>query len=168
MNAAVADWNGQSALTGNSITMTTTSTDPGPNAANTVRVVNNPAGSPNNLAFTSTNVITQNGTSTGQMVNATLSLNAGFMINPTTPAYNPAGPNAAPFMKGVFDHELGHVFGEKDATVPTDSSTGQPNACLQTSGASTMNGYCGTNDAGSGGAPGVGTTVTPCDNSVVN
>jgi hypothetical protein len=30
VNAAVTDWNGQSALTGNGITMTTTSTDPGP------------------------------------------------------------------------------------------------------------------------------------------
>jgi hypothetical protein len=161
VNAAVADWNGQTALTGNGITMTTTSTDPGPNAANTVRVVNNPAGSPNNLAHTDTSVNTQNGVSTGQMFNATVSVNDSFKINGTTPAYDPQGANAAGFLHDVFDHELGHVFGEND-------SAGSDNPCGQTPGASTMNGACGTNDNGSGGLPGVGTTVTPCDNSVVN
>jgi len=164
VNAAVTDWNGQSALTGNGITMTTTSTDPG-DTANTIRVVNNPAGSPNNLAFTSTNVSNQN---PGQMFNATVSVNDSFKINGTTPAYDPQGTNAAGFLKDVFDHELGHVFGENDVTAPNDPSTGQPNPCLETPGASTMNGSCGTNDNGAGGLPGVGTTVTPCDNSVVN
>ncbi len=165
VNAAITDWNGQSALTANGITMTTTSTDPGPNAANTVRVVNNPAGSPNNVAFTTTNVSTQN---PGQMFNATVSVNDGFQLAPGTPAYDPQGANATTFLKDLFDHEFGHVFGENDSTIPTDPNTGQPNPCLQTPGASTMNGYCGTNDNGSGGLPGVGTTVTPCDNSVVN
>jgi hypothetical protein len=79
VNAAVTDWNSQTALTANGINMTTTSTDPGPNAANTVRVVNNPAGSPNNVAFTTTNVSTQN---PGQMFNATVSVNDGFQLTP--------------------------------------------------------------------------------------
>src|ERR1041385_7975487 len=168
VNAAVADWNGQSALTSSSITMTTTSTDPGPSAANTIRVVNNPAGSPNNLAHTDPTVDTQNGVSTGQMFNATISVNDTFKINGTTPAYDPNGANAANFMNEVFDHELGHVFGENDIPIPNDPGTATPDACLQTPGASTMNGACGTNDNGSGGMPGVATTVTPCDNSVVN
>jgi hypothetical protein len=112
-----------------------------------VRVVNDPAGSPTNLAHTSTNIDTQNGVSTGQMFNATVSLNDSFKINGTTPAYDPNGANAANFLNEVFDHELGHVFGENDMPIPTDS-TGQQNACLQTPGASTMNGFCGTNDTG--------------------
>src|SRR5579864_159416 len=162
---AVSDWGGQTALTGNNITLTTTNTDPGANAPNTIRIVNNPAGSPNNLAFTTTNV---SSTSPGQMVNATVSLNDGFMLAPNTPAYNPAGTNASTFMDHVFDHELGHVFGENDITPPTDPNTGQPNACLESPGASVMNGYCGTNDTGSGGMPGVGSGITSCDNQVVN
>jgi len=66
---AVTDWGGQTALTGNNITLTTTNTDPGANAPNTIRIVNNPAGSPNNVAFTTTNV---SSTAPGQMVNATV------------------------------------------------------------------------------------------------
>src|SRR4029077_941104 len=61
----------------------------------------------------------------------------------------------------------GHVFGEKDMPVPNDPGTTTPDECLQTPGASTMNGFCGTNDQGSGGMPGVSSKVTPCDNSVV-
>jgi hypothetical protein len=49
VQAAVADWNAQSALTGNNIRMTTTSTAPAPGSANTVSVVNDPKGSQNNL-----------------------------------------------------------------------------------------------------------------------
>jgi hypothetical protein len=161
VNAAVADWKKQNALSGNNIILTPTATDPGPNAPNTIRVVDNPAGSPNNLAFTSTNVSTQN---PGQMFNATISVNDGFKIDATTPAYDPNGANAANFLNEVFDHEFGHVFGENDSPVPSDSS-GDPNACGQTPGASTMNGYCGTNDTG---PPSVSSTVTPCDSSVVN
>jgi hypothetical protein len=167
INAAVADWNAQSALTDSNIKMTTTSTDPGAGSANTVRVVNNPQGSPNNLAFTDPTVNTQNGMSTGQMFDATISVNTGFVLDSATgaPAYDPNGANASNFLNEVFDHELGHVFGENDMPIPNDS-TGTPNACGQTPGASTMNGYCGTNDTGIPG--GVSSKVTPCDNSVVN
>jgi hypothetical protein len=160
VQAAVADWNAQSALTGNNIQMTTTSTAPAPGTANTVSVVNDPKGSPNNLAFTTTDI-----QSTGQMFDAKVSVNTGFEITPGVPAYSPTGANAANFMNEVFDHELGHVFGENDIPIPNDPGTTTPDPCLETPGASTMNGACGTNDTG---VPSVSSKVTPCDNSVVN
>jgi hypothetical protein len=70
INAAIADWSTQSALTGNNIQMTTTSKDPGDGIQNTVRVLNDPAGSPSNIAFTRTRIVTQNGVPTNQMFSA--------------------------------------------------------------------------------------------------
>ncbi|HEY2392095.1 MAG TPA: hypothetical protein VGK22_13065 [Candidatus Angelobacter sp.] len=164
VKAAAADWNAQSALAGNNIQMTTTSVDPGVGSANTVRVVNSSTGSPDGVAHTDT-IITP---STGQMFDATISVNTGATFTDGTLKYDPNEPNAAPFLNDVFDHELGHVFGENDIPIPNDPGTTTPDACQETPGASTMNGACGTNDNGSGGLPGVSSKVTPCDNSVVN
>lgn len=160
INSALSDWFGQSGLTSNNITMTTTATDPGATSQNTIRIVNDPSESPNNVANTSTNV-----NSNGQTFNATIAFNASFMINATTPAYNPNIPSAGVFVDKIIDHELGHVFGEDDNPVPTDPTTGQPNQCLQAAGANVMNGYCGTNDTGNGGVDPA--SVTPCDNTAV-
>jgi hypothetical protein len=161
IKSSLSDWSGQSALTSNNITMTTTATDPGAMSQNTIRIVNDPSESTGDVATT----LPPNITSNGQMVSVTIAFNANFPLNATTPAYNPNIPSAGSFLEKIFDHELGHVFGEEDNLVPTDPTTGQPNPCLQTPGANVMNGYCGTNDTGNGGVD--PPSVTPCDNTAV-
>src|SRR4029077_7612418 len=105
---AITDWSSQTALTGNNIQLKTTATDPGANAQNTVRVLNDPANSPGKFATTATNVVTQNGVSTTQMFNAPISVNTGSTLpNTTTPDYDPQGANAATFLNDAFDHEFG-------------------------------------------------------------
>jgi len=73
------------------------------------------------------------------------------------PAYDPADSGSLSFFQQVFEHELGHEFGLGDMPAPNNDP------CLQTPGASIMNGYCGTNDS-AGILP---STVTPCDDDEV-
>jgi hypothetical protein len=165
IKAAISNWSGQTALTSNNITMTITTTDPGADSQNSVRILNSAAGSPKSVAYTQTNqVATPSGVSTGQVHNFTISFNRGFMYDNNTPAYDPQASNAQSFITKVFDHEFGHGFGLTDITPPNDPSTGKPDPCLETPGASVMNGDCGTNDA-SGMEP---NSVTSCDNAIVN
>jgi hypothetical protein len=161
--SAVTAWSNQPALANNNITLViedSSTPDPGPNAANVIRVVDNPSGSQNHLAWSDTIVYQDlNGQSTGQMFNGTISFNREFMLDPTTPAYDPADFDSLQFFQRVFEHEFGHEVGcLNDMLAPNDDP------CLQTPGASIMNGYCGTNDSG-GILP---SSITPCDNDEVN
>jgi hypothetical protein len=175
VNAALGDWFRESSLQNNHITYVFAAPGtpmPAANAPNTIRVLNDPSGSPNNLAYTTTTVhLDSNGNSTGQMNSATIYFNRGFTLASGAPAYDPHLTDAQLFLESVFDHELGHAFGLSDTPAPNDAN-GHPNSCLQTPGANVMNGYCGTNDQGSNGSPGVrpnpntpNGSITPCDNN---
>jgi hypothetical protein len=162
---AVTNWFAQGGVSGNSITFSYVSSDPGTapsGVANAIAILNDPSGSPNNLAFTSTNVSANN---TMQTYNATIAFNRSIKFSDGTAQYNPNGAAASSFVTETFEHELGHAFGLNDITAPTDPSTGMPNACLETPGGSIMNGFCGTNDTGL--SQPVGGTITACDKSVV-
>lgn len=96
--------------------------------------------------------------STGIIQSATVSFYTAGQTPGGNPIYDPSQPGYYDMFLKVALHEIGHTMGLEDATVP---STGY---CDQQDGATTMNGYCGTNDSG-GNMP---TNVTTCDKDAIN
>lgn len=171
IQSAVDDWFSQSSLSGNNITYSYTATDPGVNASNVIRIIDDPNAFPDFLAFTQPNIYL----GSGQFVNATIFFNRDYVWDAETAtlAYDPLWISSVSFFRKVFDHELGHALGGLgDMLIPIDPSTSEPNACLQTTGESVMNAYCGQNDTGWDGYDGVmpalqssGGSILSCDNN---
>lgn len=157
---AVGEWFGQSGLTDNGVGYTLLNSDPGASAQDVVRILNQPMLGQNAIAHMAPTIYT----ATGQMYDATIYFDRNFMLDSTTYAYDPTGTNAQTFFKKIFHHELGHFFGEDDIDTPINPSTSSPDPCLQSAGASVMNGYCNQNDSG-GISP---ASITDCDSFVVN
>lgn len=163
---ALDSWFAQSALQSHGLSCEFVTEDPGASSFGTIRILDDPNGSPDNLAFVDTNVYEL---SPNKTANATISFNRNYMIADGVPAYAPDSAGAASFFAKLFKHELGHVFGIKDLPAPLDPNSNKENACLQTPGASIMNGFCGTNDQGVGDYPGMWPAdITHCDNAQVN
>lgn len=127
--------------------------------ADSIRIVNDPSGSPNNLAAAKQWYWSQ---SPSHVVRGTIWFNPGFMLGPNVPAHDPSAPGASDFITKVALHELGHLFGLAHTPIPNDPQ-GQPNACLQPDGTSVMNGFCNTNDSGNN----MPLSPTPCDGAAV-
>lgn len=150
--------------------------DPGASTTDSIRILNNPSGSPSSIAHTTPTVITSNFIPTNQQVSAQINFNTSAMVTLTdkkslVPAYDPSQPNAAQFIYQATMHELGHAFGLEDAPEPPQGYEYQP------AGASIMNGFFGTNDQGPHIDPttgievpgGVGgKSVMPCDKQLIN
>lgn len=153
VRAAVTSWFEQTSVSSSGITYQFVTTDPGllPNA---IRIVNDPSGSPNNVAAAQQYYWPA---SPNMVVRGTIWFNPGFMIGPGICAYDPSAPGAGDFFTKVTLHELGHLFGLEHTPAPEN------NACLQPAGSSVMNGFCGVNDS-HGILPSEPTT---CDGSAI-
>jgi hypothetical protein len=170
---AVQSWSQTSGLAYSNVTFqVVTGNDPvqsnGLPPSDTIRIYNDPAGSPTSVA-TTTNTYYQdpNGNNTNRIAGANVAFNKGHQFsgaNGPTLQYDPSLSNADTFFTTVGLHETGHAVGLDDAPAPIDD-TGRPNPCLQQAGASIMNGSCGSNDLGDGSSPGgrLPTSITQCD-----
>lgn len=132
--------------------------DPGANTSNTVRILNQPSGSPDSLAYTS-----YSASANSLITAATVSINRGRMFvsadGSSKLAYDPTLPSGAQFFTGTIAHEMGHVLGLADSG---------EDPCHGTS-TSVMGPGCGTNNQGDGSSKPDPTSIAPttCDKSTV-
>lgn len=172
---ALNAWASSPGMTGNNISFSAvTATDPGTNALNAIRFVNDPLASTQRVATTQDlTYLNAAGQNTNQIGGATVSVNKGFKYSGAsgpTLQYSSVLPSADQFFTSAMEHEIGHALGlDHPPGVPTDTN-GNPNWCKYTGGPSIMNGVCGTNDQGDGSAPGgkLPASITPCDQNAQN